>query len=228
MAVRLCRGLFDLDADPSVINGVLGSDPALAPLIASSPGTRLPVDVSAFEVAVRAIVGQQVSVAGARTTLTRLVSRLGRRVELATATGLGLDRLFPTPAALAEADPTSLGMPASRGRTPVGLGRAVAGGDLVLDRNADREQTRQRLLELRGIGPGPAGYIAMRGLGDPDVLLPGDVVVRRMLAAVGLDRSDRAAADHAERWRPWRSYVVMHLWRLAAAGVDTRTTGQAR
>jgi AraC family transcriptional regulator of adaptative response / DNA-3-methyladenine glycosylase II len=176
------RRLFDLDADPAAVNAVLGSDPLLAPLVAKHPGLRVPGAVDVFEVAVRAIVGQQVSVAGARTVLGRMVERFGG---------------WPTPELLADSDPSSFPFPRSRGEALVAFARLVASGDSI---------TRERLLAIPGVGPWTVSYIAMRALGDRDAFLDGDVAVRRALAGLGGD------AD-PDRWRPFRSYAVMHLWR---------------
>jgi AraC family transcriptional regulator of adaptative response / DNA-3-methyladenine glycosylase II len=185
---RVAR-LFDVDADPAAIAGTLGADPLLAPLVAERPGLRVPGAVDGFELAVRAIVGQQVSVAGARTVLGRLVRDHG---------GLSAD-------VLAEADPGGFPFPRVRGAALVEVARLVAAGELRLEPGADADEARARLLAIPGIGPWTASYIAMRALGDRDVFLPGDAGVRRSLSALGGD-------PDPDRWRPWRSYAVMHLW----------------
>jgi AraC family transcriptional regulator, regulatory protein of adaptative response / DNA-3-methyladenine glycosylase II len=192
------RRVFDLEADPAGVAEVLGADSLLRPLVRERPGLRLPGAMDGFEMAVRAIVGQQVSVAGARTVLGRLVERHGGR--------FAGERLFPGPDALAEADPASFPFPRARGAALVELARLVAAGDLRLEPDADAAEARARLLAIPGIGPWTVSYIAMRALGDPDVFLDGDVGVRRALAALD---------GHADpdRWRPWRSDAVMHLWR---------------
>jgi AraC family transcriptional regulator, regulatory protein of adaptative response / DNA-3-methyladenine glycosylase II len=204
-AVERCRRLLDLDADPVVIDEHLGSDELLRPLVTRHPGMRVPGHVDGFEVAVRAVVGQQISVAGARTILSGLVKAYGDEVE----TGGPLGCLFPTADAIAAADPQALPMPRARARALVGLAAAVAEGRVVLDRSADRADVRVSLLALPGVGPWTADYIAMRALGDPDVYLATDLGVRRALARLGpkepVDRRDSA-------WRPWRSYALMHLW----------------
>jgi AraC family transcriptional regulator of adaptative response / DNA-3-methyladenine glycosylase II len=206
VAVERCRRLVDADCDPVAVDSALGEDPALAPLVAARPGLRVPGHVDGHEVAVRAVVGQQISVAGAATILGRLTGRFGETVE-PSATYAGLSRLFPTAAALAEVDPEELPMPRTRGRALNALCRALADGDVCLDRSADRGDVRRRLLALPGIGPWTADYIALRALGDPDVFLPTDVGVRQALASLGAG----APAD-ASAWRPWRSYALMHLW----------------
>jgi len=182
--------LFALDADPAPVVEVLGSDALLGPLVRARPGLRVPGAFDGFELAVRAVVGQQVSVAGARTVLGRLVREHGA---------------FDAQA-LSEADPFAFPFPGARGAALVEVARLVAGGELRLDPDTDAAETRARLLAVPGIGPWTVSYIAMRALADRDVFLDGDVGVRRALAALGGD------AD-ADRWRPWRSYAVMHLWR---------------
>ena len=210
VAVARCRRLLDLDADPVAIADVLSSDPVLTPLVTAAPGLRLPSQVDGFEVAVRAIVGQQVSVAGARTVLGRFAVAYGRPVQLELAVIHGLTHAFATPEALAEAEPTALSMPTSRARALIGVAQAVADGKIDLDPGADREQLRADLLELPGIGPWTADYIGMRALADPDVMLETDLIIRRVLDAYGLTAGD------TERWRPWRSYAAMYLWRASA------------
>lgn len=227
-AVERCRRLLDLDADPVAIDGQLAEDPVLAPHVARRPGVRVPGHVDGFEVAVRAIIGQQISVAGARTVAGRLVSEYGEAlpgsepsptdvVPLAgrdPLPGYGtLTRLFPTPEALAAADPATLPMPTARARAVTGVAAAVAAGDVVLDRSADRVDVRAALLRLPGIGPWTADYIALRALGDPDVFLPTDLGVRQAMSRLGLaGDADRIA----RRWRPWRSYALMHVWRAGS------------
>jgi AraC family transcriptional regulator, regulatory protein of adaptative response / DNA-3-methyladenine glycosylase II len=205
-AVERCRRLLDLDADPAAIDDQLIASPVLAPLVGRRPGLRVPGHVDGFEVLVRAVVGQQVSVAGARTILGGLVERYGRPMPVPDGS---LDRLFPTPDTLAAVDPESLPMPRSRGRSLVGAAAAVADGRLVLDRGADRTAVRSALLALPGIGPWTADYVAMRALGDPDVWLGADLGVVHALRSLGRDRLDESAV---ESLRPWRSYAVMHLW----------------
>ncbi len=218
-AVAGCRALLDLDADPCAVDDLLGADPVLAPLVAARPGTRVPGHVDGFELAVRAVLGQQVTVRGATTLLARLVRVHGEQLDD------GPDRLFPTPDTLAEADPAGFCVPRARGAALVALARAVASGALELDRGADRDDTTAALVALPGIGPWTAGYIAMRALRDPDRFLEGDVVVRQALTSLGVPATGRSARERAAGWRPWRSYAVMHLWRHAAAA-PTATGGQ--
>ncbi len=204
-AVARCRRLFDLDADPVAVDGTLGADPALAAAVRAEPGVRVPRAVDGFELAVRAIVGQQVSVAGARLTLSRML----------TPTAAGELRGFPGAEVVAELPDAAFRMPAARRQTVRALAQAVADGKLDLEPGADREESVARLLELPGVGAWTAGYVAMRAIGDPDVLLPTDVAVRRGARALGLPDSPQALAAHAERWRPWRSNALNRLWRSA-------------
>jgi len=205
-AVARCRRLFDLDADPDAVDAMLGADPALSAAIKTEPGVRVPRAVDGFEMAVRAVVGQQVSVAGARTTLTRMIRAAG---------GFdGPDLVgFPAAAAVAELPDSAFGMPAARRQTIRQLAEAVAGGKIDLEPGADRDESVARLTELPGIGAWTAGYVAMRAIGDPDVFLPTDLAVRRGAAALGLPSTPKALEAHAERWRPWRSYALIRLWR---------------
>jgi AraC family transcriptional regulator of adaptative response / DNA-3-methyladenine glycosylase II len=205
--VARVRRLLDLDADPEAVDAVLGTDPDLAPLVAKRAGLRSPGAVDGFEMAVRAIVGQQVSVAGARTVLGRLVADRGTRA---------FDGepwlLFPAPEDLADVDPLALPMPRARGRSLAGVAAAMSGADpLVLDPGADRDEVRGRLLELPGVGPWTADYLRMRAVGDPDVLLDSDLGVRTAAGQLGVDLSGRRPA-----WAPWRSYATHHLWATLA------------
>lgn len=207
-AVSRIRRLLDLDADPVAIDSVLGADPDLGPLVAARPGVRVPGVICGDELAFRALIGQQISVAGAATTTAGLVRRYGR--PLTDPDPGDPTHLFPTSAVLAEADPETLPMPRSRGRTLVRMATALADGTIDLSTGADRAEARARLLDLPGIGSWTAGYITMRGLGDPDVLLGEDLVIRRALDRRGLDPSGRAS------WSPWRSYATMRLWQAEA------------
>jgi AraC family transcriptional regulator of adaptative response / DNA-3-methyladenine glycosylase II len=201
-AVARCRRLFDLDADPIAVDGTLGADVALASSVRAEPGVRVPRAVDGFEMAVRAVVGQQVSVASARTTLTRLLRYAG------------VDG-FPTADVVADLPDAAFGMPAARRATIRALAEAVAAGKLDLEPGTDREETMARLQELPGVGAWTAGYVAMRAIGDPDVFLPTDLAVRRGARALGLPDTPAALERHAERWRPWRSYALIRLWRAA-------------
>jgi AraC family transcriptional regulator of adaptative response / DNA-3-methyladenine glycosylase II len=205
-AAGRCRRLFDLDADPGQITAGLAADPMLGPLVRRRPGLRVPGAVDGFEMAARAIVGQQVSVAGARTVLGRLVVEHG---EPLPAPDGSLTHRFPDAAALAAADPAAFPFPRTRAEALVSVARLAAEGQLRLDPPADLTETRAALTAIRGVGPWTASYIAMRALGDPDAFLPGDVGIRHALARLGSSAED-------ENWRPWRSYAVMHLWRTLA------------
>jgi len=207
-AVARCRRLFDLDADPDAVDATLGTDVALGASIKTEPGVRVPRAVDGFEMAVRAIVGQQVSVAGARTTLTRMIRAAGGF------DGSGLAG-FPAARAVADLPDAAFGMPAARRGTVRRLAEAVADGKIDLEPGADREESVARLMELPGIGAWTAGYVAMRAIGDPDVFLPTDLAVRRGAAALGLPSTPKALEQHAERWRPWRSYALIRLWRAS-------------
>ncbi len=208
-AVERCRRLLDADCDPVAVGDGLSDDPRMAALVRLRPGLRVPGSVDGDEIAVRAVIGQQISLAGAISLGAKLVARYGADAA-GGATYDGPGRLFPTAEALAGANPDELPMPRARGRALVGLCRALADGEVPLDRSADRADVRARLLALPGIGPWTADYVAMRALGDPDVFLPTDIGVRRALTARGDDPT--LAARSAERWRPWRSYGLMHLW----------------
>jgi AraC family transcriptional regulator of adaptative response / DNA-3-methyladenine glycosylase II len=197
-AVARCRRLLDLDADPVAVDTTLAADPALAPSVAKEPGLRVPGAVDGFEIAVRGVVGQQISVKGARVVLARLVGPPGDDLVP-----------FPSPAQVAEAPDDAFAMPASRRRTLRILAAEVAEGRLHLDPGVDRHDTEEALKTLPGIGPWTARYIALRALGDPDVLLATDMGVRRGAAALGADLTAH------ERWAPWRSYATIHFWRHA-------------
>jgi AraC family transcriptional regulator of adaptative response / DNA-3-methyladenine glycosylase II len=197
--VARVRRLLDLDADPVAADDVLSRDLRLAPLIHKRPGLRSPGSIDGFETAVATIVGQQVSVAGARTVLGRIVAESGEPFDGG--------RLFPAPARLAEIDPAELPLPRTRARCLIALATAVAAGDLDLHPGADRDEIRARLLALPGIGPWTADYVRMRAVGDPDVLLSADLVVRRAATDLGID-----LRDGVPEWAPWRSYATHHLW----------------
>jgi AraC family transcriptional regulator of adaptative response / DNA-3-methyladenine glycosylase II len=208
-AVARCRRLLDLDADPAAVDEHLGSDAVLGPLVRATRGLRSPGTVDGDEIAIRAVIGQQVSVAGARTIAGRLAGRYGEALAHPVD---GVTRRFPTAAALAEVDPSTLPMPAARGRTLTALARVLAGGQLVLDPGADREDAAARLEALPGIGPWTANYVRMRALSDPDAFMAGDLGARRALERLGHPAKVQAATFDADRWRPWRSYALHHLW----------------
>jgi AraC family transcriptional regulator, regulatory protein of adaptative response / DNA-3-methyladenine glycosylase II len=197
--VERARQFADLDADPEQIGAVLARDHALRDLVACRPGLRVPGAWDGFELAVRAVLGQQVSVRGAATLAGRLVARFGERLlEPAAA----VTHVFPSPDALVEADVQAVGIPEARAETIRRLARAVAAGSLVLGPSAPFDETRTRLLAVPGIGPWTVEYVAMRALRDPDAFPDGDLGLRRA----------GATWERAERWRPWRAYAALHLW----------------
>jgi AraC family transcriptional regulator of adaptative response / DNA-3-methyladenine glycosylase II len=203
-AVRRLRRLFDLDADPVAVLDALGADPVLGPSVSVLPGLRAPGHVDGDELAFRAVLGQQVSVAGARTIAGRLAYEHGRKLGEASGELTGL---FPSAATLAALSPDQLPMPRGRARAVIALATALASGDLVLD-----------------------AYVRMRALGDPDAFLASDLGVRRALEARGLPADPRSATAMAEAWRPWRSYALQYLWSTPVGpGVDSSNSrGAAR
>jgi len=212
-AVGRSRLLFDLDTDPQPVFDALQGDPLIGPLIRANPGRRVPGHVDPDEIAFRAVLGQQVSLSGAATLAGRLVAEYGEplRAPLGSVT-----HLFPRAGALAEVDPDRLPMPASRARALIGLAEALDGGRVKLGATVDRAEARERLLELPGIGPWTADYVALRALRDPDAFLPSDLGLRRALEGLGLDGSPANAATLGESWRPYRAYALMHLWATLA------------
>ncbi|MBD5785132.1 DNA-3-methyladenine glycosylase 2 family protein [Cellulosimicrobium terreum] len=212
-AIARVRRLFDLDADPLAVDAALGADPALAASVAATPGVRVPGAVDGTEIVVRALVGQQISVAAARTHLSRLTTALGTPF----ASRLGPTHLFPTATQIAAHGSDHLRGPARRVSSILGVARALADGDLTLCVGDDPAALRAALEELPGVGPWTSGYVAMRVLHDPDVLLDGDLALRAGARSLGLPDDRRALTAHAERWAPWRSYAAMHLWRAASA-----------
>ncbi|MGQ0481872.1 MAG: DNA-3-methyladenine glycosylase family protein [Pseudonocardia sp.] len=216
-AVARVRRLADLDADPAAVDGALAADPALAAAVAAVPGIRPPGSADPHETVLRAVLGQQVSVAAARTAAARLAERLGEPLPASLADPAGPQRLFPTAAAVAEHAFEVLRGPRARIATVIGTAAALADGTVDLDPGRDPEQLRRELLALPGIGPWTAGYAVLRVLGSTDELLVTDLVLRRGAAALGLPDRPGDLLRHAERWRPWRSYAGMHLWRSGAA-----------
>lgn len=200
--------MLDLGADPDVIDRALGADPDLAPLVAAAPGLRSPGAFDLFQLAVRAILGQQISVSAATTITGRLVRIAG--TPLAHPPSPGLTHRFPTPAELAEADLSGLGVPGRRVAALRTLAAAIANGELNLE--GDRGTTTERLQAMPGLGPWTVGYIAMRGLGADDELPVTDLGIRRAAERLGLPSDPRALVVRAEAWRPYRSYAAHHLW----------------
>lgn len=221
-AVQRLRQLFDLDADPCAAAELLGTDPRLAALVAAAPGMRSPGAVDPSEAAIRAVLGQQVTVGAANALTAALVAAYGEPVPSALVgapgapgvspeggRGGGVDRLFPAPQDLAGATLTELRMPVSRRRAVRRLAAALADGAVDLGPGADRDRAEHALCALPGIGPWTTGCIRMRALGDPDVFLSGDAGARHGLRRIG------AAAGASDRWRPWRSYALHHVWNAA-------------
>ncbi|MGW0840668.1 AlkA N-terminal domain-containing protein [Streptomyces sp. NPDC002787] len=209
VAISRCRRMLDLDADPVAVDEQLRADPVLAPLVDKAPGRRVPRTVDEAEFAVRAVLGQQVSTAAARTHAARLVLAHGEPVDDPEG---GLTHLFPSPEALAAVDPETLAMPRTRRTTLTTLVRQLADGELHLGVDSDWAETRAQLLALPGFGPWTVDVIAMRALGDPDAFLPGDLGIRRAAQELGLPSTPAALTARAAAWRPWRAYAVQYLW----------------
>lgn len=209
--MRRLRRLFDLDAQPDLIAETLGQDPQLRGLVSAAPGRRVPGAFDGFETAVRAVLGQQVSVAAARTLCLRLVEAHGRQVEFADGSQA---RLFPGPQTLAEAGLQALGIPASRVATLKALARAVLENRLDLEQVQPLQDFQQRACAIPGIGAWTAAYMAMRCLHLPDAFPAGDLVLRRQLGG-GPALSSAQAEAMSQAWRPWRAYALIHLWSQA-------------
>jgi AraC family transcriptional regulator of adaptative response / DNA-3-methyladenine glycosylase II len=206
--VVAARRAFDLDANPSAIAGDLAADALLAPLVETRPGLRLPGAWDGFEIAVRAVLGQQVSVAAARTLAGRLVSRFGEPVSAPTGS---LTHAFPAPEALAVAPVEEIGLPGTRAATIRALASAVTSGAVDLSER-DPARLAAALQALPGVGPWTASYVCMRALGDPDAFPAADLGVLQALSGGARRPTARAAEERSRPWRPWRAYAVMHLW----------------
>ncbi len=207
--VQGARRLLDLDADTAAIDDALGADPVLRHLVKRTPGLRLPGCFDGFELAVRAVVGQQVSLAAARTTLGAIVTRLGEPLERPAE---GVTHLFPAPERLAGAADHDLGVPSVRAQAIRRLAELVASGELDLSGSADPSESLRTLARIPGIGRWTAAYVAMRALRDPDAFPAGDLVLRRTADRLGVCDLER----RADRWRPWRGYAALHLWHAAS------------
>jgi AraC family transcriptional regulator of adaptative response / DNA-3-methyladenine glycosylase II len=216
---RVVRSLFDLDADPAPIARVLRRDPILRPLVRANPGIRLPGAADGFELAVRAILGQQVSVPAARTMLGRVAERFGRPIADADPP---IATVFPSADRLADARLEELGVVGRRASAIRRVAAMVAGGELDLSGGSDPDATIRALLGVDGIGPWTAAYVRMRALHDPDAFPVGDLGVRRALERLGLDPAPRAIEERAEAWRPWRAYAAMLLWHSEPAAANDR------
>jgi AraC family transcriptional regulator of adaptative response / DNA-3-methyladenine glycosylase II len=208
-AIARCRRLLDLDADPEAVVDALSADPNLAALVAKAPGQRIPRTVDEQELAIRVVLGQQVSVKAARTHASRIVQAYGQPV--ADVNG-SLTHAFPAIDDLAELDPIHLAFPKSRQRSLIGLIGALASGQVQLDAGCDWNRARAQLLALPGIGAWTAEVIAMRGLGDPDAFPVTDLGVRLAATQLGLPADPRPLTEYSSRWQPWRSYATQHLW----------------
>lgn len=201
-ALAAVAALVDSDADSATMDAQLATDPHLGPLVATGPGLRIPGTTDPTELAFQALVGQQISMAAAAVCAAKLTRRYGEQLPRPA---YGVERLFPSAPALAAADPTELPMPRARGRALVGLAAALAEGRLVLDPMRPWPEMRAELIAQPGIGPWTADYIGLRGLGQRDILLDTDLVIRRELATRQVERP--------QAWTPWRSYATIHLWR---------------
>jgi len=210
-AVSRCRQLLDLDADPVAIFEALRGDPFIGSLVTEHPGRRVPGAADGFEMAVRAVIGQQISVAGARTVAGRLVLAAGETLPAVDA----VTHLFPTAASLvslADQNPDAFSMPSARRRAIVALATAMDNGSIVIDAGTDPTELRAALVTVPGIGPWTAEYVAMRALRDPDVFMSTDLGIRRATQALGVPDDPARLSALTERWRPWRSYAMAHLW----------------
>jgi AraC family transcriptional regulator of adaptative response / DNA-3-methyladenine glycosylase II len=248
-AVARCRRLLDLDADPVAVDDVLSADPRLRAAVRHAPGRRVPRTVDGDELAVRVVLAQQVAVPAARTHAARLVAAVGDPLPGALrfpvepdhpvsaddpastdpdAPGAGVRSLFPTAARLAATfDDLPLRLPSRRRSTLRALVAALADGAVDLGPGADRDAARAELASLDGVGPWTVEMIAMRGLGDPDAFPVADLGVRRGAARLGLPAAPAELTARAERWRPWRSVAVQHLWAAGAAPARTTEPGVA-
>ena len=209
--VNRLRRMFDLDADPQAIAKALGEDARLRPLLKKNPGLRLPSGWDGFEIAVRAVVGQQVSVAAARTLTARLAQHHGTTLE--TPFEPGLTHLFPTPEALVDVDLTRIGLTRARASTISGLSRALLEGRVDFQPERTLEDFTARWVALPGIGPWTANYIALRATGHPDAFPADDLVLQKAVPTDGSRMTARVLSARAEAWRPWRAYAVIQLWR---------------
>ncbi len=213
--VDIVRGVFDLDADPAAISDVLDRDALLSPMLAATPGLRVPGAADPHELAVRAILGQQISVAGARTLASRLVVRFGRALPDIDPDG-ALTHTFPSARSLADADVASIGLTTKRAQAIRAVSRAIADQHVVLTPGSAPESAREALLAIPGIGRWTADYIAMRALREPDAFPSGDLVLRRAASTTRVALRERELSALAENWRPWRAYAVIALWNSAS------------
>jgi len=209
--VARIRRLFDLDADSLAIDHALSADHTLAAAVARVPGIRLPGSVDAEETLFRTLIGQQISVAAARTVHARVARELGD------------DGLFPSAAVLAESGASVLRGPKARIASILSVAEAIASGTIDLDVSTPVEEFTAQLVAMPGIGPWTAGFMAMRVLGNPDIMLSSDLVVRQGAAELGMPSSAAALTEYSRRWAPWRSYACLHLWRSRPTLVERNT-----
>jgi len=224
--VTKLRRMFDLDANPQAIAETFRQDAILGPLIARRPGLRLPGGWDGFEIAVRAILGQQISVAAARTLASRIVQRWGVAVPVSPLPGL--ERLFPTPAVLAQADLREIGLTTVRNATVRGMAQALLDGRVDFRAEQNLEEFVSRWTALPGIGEWTAHYMAMRALSDPDAFPAADLILRREATTDAVPLNTKALTTRAEAWRPWRAYAVIHLWRGVADTPPRERTSRTR
>jgi AraC family transcriptional regulator, regulatory protein of adaptative response / DNA-3-methyladenine glycosylase II len=217
--IERIRAMFDLDADSREIARCLGSDPLLGPQVEAAPGLRVPGCWNGFELAVRAILGQQISVKAASTLAGRIASAFGRRFSTAS----GLTHLFPTPQTLADANLAGIGLPTARAKTIQALARAVHDGQIRFEGIVESDSFLAQLCQIPGIGTWTAHYVAMRALGEPDAFPSSDL---GLLHATDLD-SPRELEERAEPWRPWRSYAAMYLWTNPSVHSKLRTSSRS-
>ncbi|MFZ0664475.1 MAG: AlkA N-terminal domain-containing protein [Acidimicrobiales bacterium] len=225
-AVARCRHLLNLDSDPVAVDLELSKDPMLRPFIKGHPGLRVPGAADGFEIATRAVIGQQVSVAGARTVAARIAQAAGEPVETTQGETMhGVTHTFPSADALADLAakrPDAFGMPAGRRRALQSLAESVAVGKVTIDPGADPEELTMQLTELPGIGSWTASYVVMRALGDPDAFMPTDLGLRRAAVQLGMPDDERSLVKRAERWRPWRAYAMCHLWSAQSSTASSK------
>ncbi|MGH9033532.1 MAG: DNA-3-methyladenine glycosylase 2, partial [Acidimicrobiia bacterium] len=220
--VEQARRIFDLGADPGVVAGTLRQDEDLAPLVTARPGLRVPGGWDPYEVGVRAVLGQQVSVAAATNLAGKVASAFGEAVDTGDP---ALTRLFPAPATLVNADVAAVGMPLARADAVRNFAAAATGGDLALDGSRGLDPLVAELEAIRGIGPWTAQYIAMRACAEPDAFPSGDLGLRRAAGNGAGPISPAGLESRAEAWRPWRAYAAMHLWTMSGSG---RTRSRSR
>jgi len=220
------RRMFDLDADPQAIAAALRADPRLRPLLRRRPGLRIPSGWDGFEIAVRAVIGQQVSVTAARTLAARIAERFGEPLPAPLAAH-GFTRLFPTPQALVDADLAGIGLTGARTATVRAVAAALLDGRVDFRAEATLDEFVERWTALPGIGPWTAQYLALRALGHPDAFPAEDLVLQQALPGDGSRLTARALRERAQAWRPWRGYAVVHLWREAMAAAAARRDRRA-